>query len=160
MLFALYCQVQSLMPLLSIKWVYSWFSEGKEFLMVHVVQDGITFRTPFPNWLWIHLVYQHMKFAMAVSKCWGFYWGISEFFSICLVKKNAKATEFLEIVRNKKIRKYIFLFLKKRNVLLNKKRYFYFNFHDAGHLLYYPQMSVFSFHTFVVLLYQFLRHRA
>ena len=34
--------------LLSINGVYSWFSEGKEFLMT--LQDGITFHTPFPNW--------------------------------------------------------------------------------------------------------------
>ena len=33
-------------------------------------------------------------------------------------------------------------------------------FHDADHLLYYPQMSVLTFHTIVVFLYQFLRHRA
>ena len=32
-------------------------------------------------------------------------------------------------------------------------------FYNADHLLYYPQMPVFSFHTFFVLLYQFLRSR-
>ena len=32
-----------------INGVYSWFLEGKEFLMVHIVQDGITFRTSFPH---------------------------------------------------------------------------------------------------------------
>ena len=30
---------------------------------------------------------------------------------------------------------------------------------DANYLLYYPQMSVFSFHDFIALLYQFLRNR-
>ena len=34
------------------------------------------------------------------------------------------------------------------------------NFQDTYHLLYYPQMSVFSFYTFEALLHQFLRHRA
>ena len=34
------------------------------------------------------------------------------------------------------------------------------NFQDANHLLYYPQMSVLTFHTIVVFLYQFLRHGA
>ena len=29
--------------------VYSWFSEGKEFLMACIAQDATTFRTPFPN---------------------------------------------------------------------------------------------------------------
>ena len=38
---------------------------------------------------------------------------------------------------------------EKSNASLNKK---------ADHLLYYPQMSVFSFHTFFVLLYQFLKN--
>ena len=39
----------------SINGVHSWFSEEKEF-MADIVQDGITFRTPFPNRLWIQQV--------------------------------------------------------------------------------------------------------
>ena len=41
---------------LSINGVCSWFSQGKEFLMVHIVQDSTTFHTPYPNQLWIHQV--------------------------------------------------------------------------------------------------------
>ena len=40
----------------SITGVYSWFPEGKELLMVHIVQDS-TFRTPSPNRLRTHHVY-------------------------------------------------------------------------------------------------------
>ena len=43
--------------ILSINGVHSWFSEGKELLMAHIEQIGITFRNPFPNQLWIHQVY-------------------------------------------------------------------------------------------------------
>ena len=43
--------------ILSINGVHSWFSEGKELLMAHIEQIGITFRNPFPNHLWIHQVY-------------------------------------------------------------------------------------------------------
>ena len=42
----------------------------------------------------------------------------------------------------------ILLFKKKSNVSLNKKVIFVF--HKADHLLYYPQMSVFSFHIYFV----------
>ena len=41
----------------SINGVYLWFLEGKQFLIAQIVQDGISFRTPFPKWLWIHQVY-------------------------------------------------------------------------------------------------------
>ena len=54
--------------------------------------------------------------------------------------------------------KYIFCSRKKSDVLFNN--YFYLShnfqawFYNADHLLYYPQMSVFPFHTFFVLLYK------
>ena len=57
MLFAFYWLVRFSSLLFYINWVYSWFSEGKEFRMTHIVQDGITFCTPFSNRLWIHQVY-------------------------------------------------------------------------------------------------------
>ena len=42
---------------------------------------------------------------------------------------------------------------KKRNVLLNKKLIFVFVFiYDVDHFLYYPQMSVFSFRCFTLIL--------
>ena len=41
----------------SINGVCSWLSEGKEFVMAHIVQDSITFCTPFPNRLWMYQVY-------------------------------------------------------------------------------------------------------
>ena len=34
----------------SINGVYSRFLEEEEFVMAHIVQDGITFCTAFPNW--------------------------------------------------------------------------------------------------------------
>ena len=52
----LYQEVQSLLSLFFINGMYSWFTKGKEFLMAHTIQDGITFSTPFPNHLWIHQV--------------------------------------------------------------------------------------------------------
>ena len=52
--------------------------------------------------------------------------------------------------------------LKKEMSCLIKKGVFIFhkfsNFHDADYLLYYPQISAFSFHISVVLLHQFLRY--
>ena len=82
------------------------------------------------------IITQRSKFALAVGKCWGFCRGISTFLSICLCKKNAEATEWWWCFSNK----------------------FQTCFHEADHLPYYPHISVFSFHTFVVLLYQFLRN--
>ena len=52
----LYQEVQSLLSLFCVSGMYSWFTKGKEFLMAHTVQDGITFRSPFPNPLWIDQV--------------------------------------------------------------------------------------------------------
>ena len=108
---------------------------------------------------------QDSKFASAVSKCWGFCWGISKFYSICLSKKNAKAIKCLEILKKYVAKnKIYFCFKKKRNVPLNNKVIFVFHtifktwFHYVDHLLYYPQTFVFSFYTSVVLLYQFLRN--
>ena len=84
------------------------------------------------------------------------------FFSICRGKKNAEAIEFLGLIKNMfpQIKKK--LVFQKINVLLNK---FFFVFYMifkldciTDHLLYYPQMSIFSFHTFVILLYKFARN--
>ena len=44
-----FCLVRSLSPLLSINGEYSWFSQGKKFPIAHIVQDGITFCSPFPD---------------------------------------------------------------------------------------------------------------
>ena len=80
-------------------------------------------------------------------------------------KKNAEAIKFLIIKKHVFKNKMYFCLKKKSNVLLNKKVIFIFQhdfqtlFRNAEHLLYYPQMFVFSFHTFFVLLYQFLRNR-
>ena len=54
---AFYWQVNTSLSLLYISGVYSWFSEEKECFMAHIVQDGITFRTLFPNRLWIRKVH-------------------------------------------------------------------------------------------------------
>ena len=89
-------------------------------------------------------------------RIWGFCREMSTFFSICLGKKNAEVTKFLGILKNMSPRiKYIFV-PKKSNVSLNKKVIFVFShsfqiwFHKADHLLCYPQISVFSFHTIFI----------
>ena len=61
------------------------------------------------------------------------------------------------------MKRYIFLLNKEKMFRLIKKllclsHNFQTWFCDTGHLLYFPQMSAFPFHTFVVLLYQFLRN--
>ena len=78
------------------------------------------------------VIIQRLKFASTVGKCRGFCRGISMSFSICLGQKNAEAINFLGILKNNfsKNKKYIFSSTKKkRNVLPNKKIYFYF-LHD------------------------------
>ena len=74
---------------------------------------------------------QCSKFASAVGKYRRFCRGMSMFFSVCLGKKNAEATEFLGILKKyfSNNKKYIFLLKKKGIVLLNKKTFFYFS-HD------------------------------
>ena len=86
------------------------------------------------------------------------------FFSICFGKKDAEAIKFLGILKKYVSKNKIYFCLKtKSNVSLNKKVIclsddFQTWFYNADNFLYYPQMSVFSFHTFFVLLYQFLRN--
>ena len=81
-----------------------------------------------------------------------------------LGKKIVEAIEFIGILKKyfSKNKKYIFLFKKKGMSCLIKNDIFIFytifKLSWSDHLLYYPQMSVFSFHTFFVLLYQSLRH--
>ena len=60
---------------------------------------------------------------------------------------------------------YCATYILKKEMSHSIKKVFLFstrfsNFQDTYHFLYYPQMSVFSFHTFAALLHQFLRHRA
>ena len=78
--------------------------------------------------------------------------------------------KFLEISKKVHLQKqniYIaFLKKKKKRKALFRliKNYFCYSldfqtcFHNPDRLLYYPQMSVFSFHTFSVLLYQILKN--
>ena len=76
------------------------------------------------------------------------------FFSICLDRKNAEAIKFPGILKiNVSKNKIYFCLKKKSNVSLNKKVIFVF--HTIFNLdfitiiyCYYPQMTVFSFHTF------------
>ena len=88
----------------------------------------------------------------------GFCRGISMSFSICPGKKNIEVIKFLGIVTKCAAKNKIYFCLKKKsNVSLNKKviclsHNFQTWFYNADHLLYYLQMSVFSFHTFFVLL--------
>ena len=95
------------------------------------------------------------------SCIWGFWRGISMFFSICLSKKNAKAIKFLGIFKNVSKNKIYLCLKKKSNVLFDKKviclsHDFETWFYNADHLMY-SQMSVFSFYAFFFLLYQFRR---
>ena len=70
-------------------------------------------------------------------------------------KKKAKAIKFLGILKKYVSKNEIYFCLKKNsNVSHNKKVVFVFHtifswFHNADRLLRYPQMSVFSFHTFL-----------
>ena len=56
------------------------------------------------------------KFALVVGKCWGFCWGISPFYSICLCNKNVKAIKFLESKKKK-----VFLELKNKYFVKENK---------------------------------------
>ena len=85
----------------------------------------------------------------------GFRRVIPLFFSICLgKKKNAETIKFLGTLENHVSENKIYFCLKKKsNVSLNKKVIFVF--HTIFNLdfitiiyCYYPQMTVFSFHTF------------
>ena len=71
-------------------------------------------------------------------------------------KKNAKAIKFLGIFNKLPPKNKVYFCLKKKNkVSLNRKVIFLILnnfqtcFHNADHILYYPQMSVFFFHTFL-----------
>ena len=94
----------------------------------------------------------------------GFWRSISLFFSIWLAqkkkkKKNAGAIRSLGILKNMSPWiKYIFVSKMKASYFFCLHGFETW-FHNAGHLLYYPQMCAFSFHNFFVLLYQFLRNR-
>ena len=88
-------------------------------------------------------------------------------FSFCLSKKkkkNAEPIKFLGILKKYISKNKIHFCLKKKsNVSLNKKVILVFHTifkldFITHHLLYYPQMSVFSFHNFFVFLYEFLRN--
>ena len=80
---------------------------------------------------------------------------ISTFFSICLSKKKKKSAEETKFsgILKKYVTKNIF-FKKKAMFFLNKKVFclsheFQTCFYNADHFLYYPQMSVFFFQTFL-----------
>ena len=103
---------------------------------------------------------QSVSFTSAVFEAWheAFGRGMSMFFIICLVqKKNSELIKFLGIVKNYVSKKEIYFCLKKKsNVLLKHSAIFKFGF-IMNDLLFYPQISVFSFHTYFVLFYQFLK---
>ena len=94
---------------------------------------------------------------------WSFCQGIYMFFSTCLGKENAEVIKFLGILK-----KYVSksnIFVPERKAIFHLiKNYFCLShnfqtwFHNADHLLYYPKMSAFSFHTFFVFLCQSLRN--
>ena len=70
---------------------------------------------------------QHSKFTSAVSKCWGFCWGIYMFFSVCLSKKNTEAIKFFGILKNTSLRiNYIFVKKKRKEMFRLIKKLFLF----------------------------------
>ena len=69
----------------------------------------------------------------------------------------AQAMKFLGIFKKYVSKNKIYFCLKKK-AMFCLSHDFQTRFNNADHLLYYPQMSVFSFHPFFVLLYQFLRN--
>ena len=74
------------------------------------------------------------------------------FFSICLGKKICCLRIKYVLVQDKTA---MFGIIKKLFLSFTQ---FQTWFHSADHLLYYPQLSVFSFHTIFVLLYHSLRN--
>ena len=89
---------------------------------------------------------QYSKFALAVSKCRGFCWGISPFYSICLGNKNAESVKFLEIKK-----KIVFLELKKKFFVKEKKISFIKKtlFPDTS----YSCASIFIIQTFILYIF-------
>ena len=68
-------------------------------LVHHVFQTTVKTACQQKKQLLEYIVFQHLKIALAVSKCRGSCWGISMFFSICLSKKKCDAIEFLGILK-------------------------------------------------------------
>ena len=146
------------------------FATSSRMIESYVVESQITLLV----WsCWNHLrenIAHMIIFSGLSSKL--YQWSIREaymsmFFGICLGKKNAEVIKFLGILKKYvSEKKILFCSEKKSNVSLNEKSCLYFClslnfqtwFHKADHLLYYPHMSVFSFHTFFVLIYQSLRN--
>ena len=67
---------------------------------------------------------QRSKFALAIGKCWGFGQGISMFFNICLDKKKCQGKWILRNLKKNtfpRIKKYIFVYKRKKMFLLIKK---------------------------------------
>ena len=103
----------------------------------------------------------HGPFNDSISKfyqcsIWEFCRGKSMFFSICLgKKKNAEVIKFLGILKKVCLREWNIFLLKKEKQCFTQKSYFCLSsnfqtwFHNADHLLYYRQLPVFSFHTFL-----------
>ena len=149
------------------------FATSSRKIKSHVVESQITLLVwPCLNHLqkniaqlitWSFLMIQSVSFTSAAFEA--FAEAYLCFFSICLDRKNAEAIKFPGILKiNVSKNKIYFCLKKKSNVSLNKKviclsHNFQTWFYNADHLLYYPQMSVFSFHTFFVPLYQILRKR-
>ena len=72
-------------------------------------------------------------------------------------KKNAEVIRFLGILKKYVSKnKIYFCSRKKSKILLNEKVIFVFT--QFSNLMYYPQMSVFSFFTFFYLIYQSLKN--
>ena len=85
---------------------------------------------------------QPSKFALAVSKYWGFCQGISPFYSICLSNRNAKAVKFLVI------KKYIVFLELKKNFFVKEKKISFIKktfLQDTN----YSCASIFIIHTFI-----------
>ena len=103
---------------------------------------------------WSFLMIQSLSFTSAAFEVFA---GAYLCFLVSASAKKMPRIKFLGTSKNMSPRiKYIFVWKKK--AMFRTSRIFSW-FHNADHLLYYSQMSVFSFHTSFVLLYQFLRNR-
>ena len=101
------------------------------------------------------IIFNYLITKFYQCSIWGFCQSISRFFSLPR-EKNVEVIKFLGILKNYVFKnKILFCSRKKNNFSLNKKSYFCLLhnfqtwFHNADYLQYYPQMSMFSFHTFL-----------
>ena len=137
------------------------FATSSRKIKSHVVESQITLIVwPCLNQLQKNIAqlitWSFLMIKFYQCSIWGFCRGISMFLVSTLAEKNPEVIKFLGKLKNMSLTiKYIFV--QERKAMFCLINYFCLShnfqtwFHIAGHLLYYPHMSAFSFHTFLVL---------